>query len=944
MFDSQCQHQITHINITHNINSSTYASGNYINVFYVNIQSIRNKLNDLILTLEQRNIQYDIIVVVESWLFPNETNLYNIDGFNAYHNTRVNREGGGISMWVSARYNSSSVLEYDDNFNNFLMVHIKELNVNILGAYNTKTNDFLEKLDDILSKYSNCLMVSDSNVNLLQNGSITSKYNDIIGSNGYHILNKQHLLHCTRKTSITNTLIDHVVTDVVQKRYILSVDSHYFTDHESITIQMENKVPIESPTVITKPILNLPNLLHEFNLQPQSFNTYTAFHNKLSKHITENTTLKTIKVHKKRKLPYLNSEIKSLMKKRDKLYIKHKLFINNDMIKRQFTSVRNKVLYLLRKAKREYEANRIKDAGSDNRKLWQILNSCLYNRNGNNKQVPKLICDNNIDITDTSHICKIFNCHFLSIGINNHIVPGLDLRDRYQNNESFRFRAIDNADLINTVAMQKERTSPGYDNITMNIIKMLLPDYSQNFVEIINSIFESSIYPKELKISKIIPIYKQGKKCSVENYRPISILPSFSKIIETVIYNQLMNFLLTTEFFHPSQYGFLPKSGTEIANINFLQTIYSSLDENKITSAVFIDLSKAFDTVNRRLLIDKICALNISNDAIKLIASFLSERQQYTAIGDNRSSLEPSLCGVPQGSKLASLFFLIFVNDAFQCDLHGKMQLYADDVVISYSSNTLHELKNNMQHDLDTLETYFSKNLLSINTKKTKFIIFGKANNINEEIVLNHKGSTINKVDEITYLGLKINNKLNWVSHIDYLKNKIIPLVGALKRLKYHLPRKALIQIYFAHIYSRFNYLPVIWSYAPKYKIHQIKVLQNKTMKILMNKPTLTSSHLLYNKHFLSLENIIKYNKILIIHKIKNNLIRHNISLNTNSDIHRYNTRISKHIHREIIRTSNGKKAPLFQSIELYNEIPNNLKNTRNIINFKSLLREYITN
>lgn len=937
------------INITHTVNTTPISNNNkkFINIFYINIRSIKNKLHELNTYINSHGIVYDVIVVAESWIALTDVNMYEMGGYCSYHSYRKDRVGGGVSVWVHRKYISSLYFEYDDSYNNFLCVYIQQLNIKILGIYNTNNEEFFNVFETFLAENKNCVIVGDFNIDLLQENNIKNYYVNTLTSNGYCILNKIHSEFSTRKTFSSNTIIDHIASDLFNKSFNVSICSHCFSDHESIIVQISVDKQICDKVKYTKTIINYSNFKLEYNADLGNTLNYDQLYKKIDKHIKANTSIRTITSGYKNKLPYITPEIYEQIKKRDLLYRAHKKYINNKIIEKQFKCLRNKVLLSIRQARRNYEESRISEAGTDSRKLWKVLNSCVFNRNDAAKEkLIKGVCVNNVLVTVPFLIAQNFNQYFISSTIEqqqNNNLNVISLSSRYRGANAFRFMNVSDNDVLFTINRLKERTSPGYDNISVRIIKSLVPENLNNFTVIINNIINDCQFPDELKIAKIIPIFKKGQRDLMDNYRPIAILPTFAKIIEFIMYSQLMNFLRNTHFFHPDQYGFLPKSGTEIAAINLIQNINENIDRGKLTSAIFIDLKKAFDNINRPIFIRKLCDMNVSNEVIMLIVSFLSNRKQFVSVDIKCSDNVYSECGVPQGSRLAALFFLIYINDIFNCDIFGSIQLYADDIVISYSCDNYCDMKDMMQSDLNKLSRYFNLNLLKINDKKTNYMVFKnrqrQSDNYNFNILYNDK--VIERVNEITYLGLKIDYKLNWHSHIDSIRNKIYSIIGAIRKAKEVLPRSALIKIYFAHIYSHLKFMLPIWSSGPKVKLKSIKIIQNKALKIIFNKSRLTESALLYNDTFLPFEKIIQSDLIMLIYKLKNDHIRHNIPIHMNTDLHGYNTR-NNFVFRNAMRTSAAHNATISRAITLYNAIPDSLKEITNLIRFKKELRQYI--
>lgn len=550
---------------------------------------------------------------------------------------------------------------------------------------------------------------------------------------------------------------------------------------------------------------------------------------------------------------------------------------------------------------------------------------------------------NNQNTTETKDICEILNKCFVSVGtlvldvnILNCCEPNVIIfRPMQTSINYFSFKLVDKIDVYNTIYRLKENTAPGYDKITIKMIKQLLPMHLEHYTEYINKILITSCFPDELKIAKIIPIYKSGNKELPENYRPIAIIPSFAKIIESVMYEQFTNFLTKTTFFNKNQYGFIEKSGTVTAGVNLIQVVQESIDKKKFTATIFIDLKKAFETVQHDILINKIQKLNITYDAVSLIKNFLNNRQQLVYINNKTSDIQINKCGVPQGSKLAALFYIIFINDIFETALHGKIQLYADDIAITYSCDSIDILNTQMQDDLKSLKLYFDRNKLIINIKKTNYIIYhAKA----EEFTLYYNNELVSRTNQITYLGLRINSKLNWNTHIEFKKNQISPFIGAIKRISWRLPIPMLKNLYYAYIQSKLNYMIPIWGTCQKYNLKTLQTLQNKAIKIVLKKPRLTHTIELFKDQFTPLINMTIFNQCLYIYQIKNSLIRNNVEIRTNTEVHGHRTRNGNNIY------TTKSNSLINAAVKEFNKLPDNIKNQQNKKKFKIELKHHIHN
>jgi hypothetical protein len=356
---------------------------------------------------------------------------------------------------------------------------------------------------------------------------------------------------------------------------------------------------------------------------------------------------------------------------------------------------------------------------------------------------------------------------------------------------------------------------------------------------------------------------------------------------------------------------------------------------------VFIDLSKAFDTVPHDLLLSKLNKLGLHNKEYMLMESYLTNRQQYVKSNNLTSTKRIIKCGVPQGAILSPTLFNIFINDITNLPLIGKIIIYADDICLMYEDFHANDIVKFIESDLKKLNEWFLANKLSLNILKTKFMIISpkhiKNTNINSPKLNN---ITIEQVYTYKYLGLIIDSDLKWTAHIDYVKSKILPIIGILKRLRNVLPICIKKQIYYSFIQSHLNYLNIIWGAAAKVHVKCIKILQNYAIKNIFNLSFYEPTANIYKiSKFLNFESLRFVNLAKFIYKLQHGLIKSDLSLTLNREVHAYSTRISNLFRIDYARTNFGKFAVLREAIHVYNSIPNNLKATLAISNFKTNIK-----
>ena len=291
-------------------------------------------------------------------------------------------------------------------------------------------------------------------------------------------------------------------------------------------------------------------------------------------------------------------------------------------------------------------------------------------------------------------------------------------------------------------------------------------------------------YPDLLKIVKVIPIHKGGSTQDINNYRPISLLSIFDKIIEKLAHKRLYNFLIEHNILYENQFGFRKNNSTGFALAQITEMIKVSID-GKFGCGIFVDLRKAFDTVNHKILLTKLNHYGIRNSMLKWFHSYLTDRKQFVSFNGKSSELLKNNCGVPQGSVLGPLLFLLYINDLPNISKILNFYLFADDTNIYYESNSLIELERTVNKELRKLYLWLNVNQLSLNIDKTNFIIFhpfNKPSKHNVAIKINKKA--INEKESIKYLGVIIDSSLCWKHHIINLTNKISRAIGIMYKLR----------------------------------------------------------------------------------------------------------------------------------------------------------------
>ena len=446
-------------------------------------------------------------------------------------------------------------------------------------------------------------------------------------------------------------------------------------------------------------------------------------------------------------------------------------------------------------------------------------------------------------------------------------------------------------------------------------------------VHIINRSFQTGIVPSKIKVAKVKPLFKGGEKDLATNYRPISMLSVITKIMEGAMYKRVQSYLEKYKILSPDQYGFRCKRSTKGALIRFVHTVQQNLDNGKKSAAVYIDLKKAFDTVNHNILLEKIEIYGIRGPVLNWFKDYLKNRKQYIENQTAKSEEEILPCGVPQGSNLGPLLFLLYINDLPLSVKTGQCTLFADDTTIYNVGNTYHELVTKINLDLKELNKWFISNKLTLNIKKTNACVFGNQTAECKQLALNDM--KIDFSESVKYLGVYVDKKLKWNEHIRYVTKKINQILGILSKARNSINERMSLAIYHSLINSRLTYCQEVWATACKTTLKSLEVAQKKAIRIIAKVGRREHTEDLFKKFKVRmLSQDIQFKRSLLALEIIKNPELHDVKLKITSQ-HRYNTRFTSS-SIPIPRKKTwvwGTRGIEFLLVQAYNSLPEEIKN-----------------
>lgn len=810
---------------------------------------------------------------------------------------------------------------------------------------------FLEKIEELLEKTSSLngkktIICGDFNIDLLKEHRLRNVFTDLVCSYNFRLeINEitrpksksclDNIMHNSRgcKSKVLHLgLSDHsaqLLKYPVKKIYNLS---HWFVKKRDYSKEnmLKYKDCLQSLSFID--VYQSTDVNESYNLFSEIINLFyeLCFPYKL------------IKMSSKCRPYWITQGIKKSSKTKRSLYLNLKT--KHDKINYKiYTSLLRKIID---KSQQLQNNKYICEAENSTKATWNVINTYKYRQPKEN--ITQLNHKNEV-ITDPNDIANIFNKNFIDLvdvynnKTNNHNYNKRKQHKNYQiqsNIHSIFLNPVTPQDITKIIKNLKNKNSVGHDEICTKVIKFCNEELSNPLSHIINLSISKGIFPDKLKITVVKPLFKKGNKFDCENYRPIALVSVIAKIFEGYIYRGLINFFEKFKVLRDEQYGFRKDRSTDLTIYHLMRNISECLNESIPVTALFMDMTKAFDFVCHEKLLEKLYSYGVRGPTYDLIVSYLTNRLQYTEIAyinkrkklvHTKSNTEIVKYGVPQGSILGPLLFLIYINDLPLCVNH-EMYLFADDSTVVIKGNNIKTYEQSINEALENIVNWMQLNNLVINLNKTKCMQFYLSQKRNQNITIKYDNHIIEEVDEIRFLGVVLDSHANWKPHTNHLSNKISKFTFPLKKIAKTVSQKAALTAYHGFVASNLRYGIIHWGNAANINLLPVFRAQKKCIRAMFGVNQRVSCRPLFTKlRLLSLPSIYILQVCLFVksngHYFKFRVTRYHRKTRNKIDI----------LPHQSSHTSFFSKSFFTIAPKIYNHLPDTLKEL-SFNNFKRTL------
>lgn len=925
---------------------------------HLNVQGFSGKEGYLELLTEETNPR--VLGLTETWWKDDISacgSLQNYELVDSY--CRRNHIRGGVAIFVRRdTAPRANPINFDRNLISELDFEVAAIELDktvcILSIYRSPAgefNIFINRLTSLLNticqKYSNIIICGDLNVDKLKKRDRENLVlHDLFGS--YQLVSL--IDRPTRICGHSKTAIDYLVTNLGD---VTGWDIIHFpaSDHTAQSLEWKYGITADVDQFRFKRMLG-PDNIKEFKYLFGSSrldldvedNIDVAF-DKFFGHFIYcyNTACPSLRFKNRNKPGKMHFTYSRELKAHyDNVkflgYVNNT--INDDHFRTMFDFFRRQLSARIQHEKVEFYNRVIQSAENKSKKLWEVVR--LKTGREKAKKGISLQMDDEL-VTSKEIVADRFGKHFScavkdKLGLiygsgNNRACTTVSMSSR-----SMFFGPVTSSEIMHAISALKNNTAPGIDEVATGVLKVCSAEVADYLSVLLNKAVTAGQYPSRLKVSLVIPLFKKGDACNIENYRQVALVSAFSKVFEKVVYGKIMQFLNRFNLISPCQHGFRAGYSTETATVDFVQYIMDGIDRRKHVAGLFFDLSQAFDTIDLSHLSHKLYYLGIRGPLNRFLVSFASERQIIVKNAGVFSKRYDVDVGTPQGSVLGPLLFLLYVNDLPDFISGAKVYMYADDTSLVVTADDQAELERNVADVVHQFADWCGRNRLIVNRSKTVAVKFDGL----YMAPLNDLRLTVNNVNipivsHVNFLGTVVDTRVDWNEHISKVCARLGKAYYAILTVKNNLGMEALTQIYYALVQSVLSYNIVVWGQAVE--LHRVFVLQKRIIRMMFGiPPRHTCRDFFKNNGFLTVTSVYLLKLLTYIHTNKD-------KFTIKRDVHGHNTRGEGSFHLDKIYHLNHRKSPHYAGCSIFNRLPKewrDLSPAKFKTSIKQLLKEEV--
>lgn len=926
-----------------------------LHIAHVNVNSLVNKVDEILNVALTNNLH--IFALTETHLHQSiNDGQIKLKGFNVIRKDR-NKKGGGVALYLQEHllFKVRNDLCVEGLEILWTQIYLPFQQPILIGCiYRPPKSNALyldklcESLDHVLNERLDFFLLGDYNINF-HNASTDGNKARLTQYLESHNLS-QMVKDITRSSKNrmghkTESIIDLIICNVPNKCSRATSTEVAWTDHNIVCITKKTKVPKRPPRITIKrsyknfdleqyhtDLSNVPwdivCLEEDVDGAVESFNK--LFFDVIDKHAPiRKSTVKT------KPSPWIDQQLREAISQRNEAkIIASRSGLDSDIL--VYRKCRNFVVKLNRQKKSQYYKTAFEGCKNNSKQIWNTVHGLLGK---SSTTAPLSVEVNGVIKTKPVDIANYFADHFESkvknirSGLNadasnKALTENVDKIMRGKNCE-FKLPTVSLEQIEKALSMLPENRSVGYDFIDNKLLKLATHYVAKPIKYIFELSLQQGKFPTEWKHAKVCPIPKDNKlPLTTQNSRPISLLPSLSKILERIVSDHIWTYMESNNILTQAQHAYRNGHSTETALLHMTDEWLAALDQGKLVALLLLDFTSAFDLIDHDILLRKLTHYHFEDGAINWMTSYLTGRKQSTYINGSFSTPRMTACGIPQGSCLGPLLYIIYSNDLPLALTNQNAFMFADDTTISTVAHNQTALNNQLSNDLQCINKWVKGNNLVLNASKTQTMVICTTRKRRKlkPWSLMYGNILIKEVAEVKLLGIKIQNNLAWRSHLTEVSKKVMQRAGMISRISKFLPIDILRIISHSLIYSHVSYCGAVWGNASRGDIRRLQITLNKAARIVLRSGfEMGSKELMEKMGWLTIEEYIRRHSIKLISKIyrseKPEFIYSKLVLGRKT--HQLNLRSKKKEHFVLprIKTEMGRRTFIFRTVKLWNSL-----------------------